>query len=80
MRPHDPANFRRLIRWDDVICSPPETWRHIATTCAKQRHLLNVRERDFVNNVVRLRCPPSGKQIAWLQAIYARLHGREHAA
>jgi hypothetical protein len=51
----------------------------MTAACAKQAHMLNERERDFIHNIARLRRPPTDKQLAWLQSIYERLHGREAA-
>jgi hypothetical protein len=73
------AFIRRLgLTWADVIFCPPESWWDMATDCAKA-HRLNERERDFIHNVTRLRWPPTDKQLAWLQSVYERLHGREAA-
>jgi hypothetical protein len=70
---------RQQLTWSDVIRDPPDSWRRMASACLKQQGLLNVRERDFINNVVRLRWPPSDAQLQWLEAIYRRLHGQEVA-
>jgi hypothetical protein len=68
------AHIKRLdLTWDDVVCSPPESWLHMVAVCAKQMHLLNGRERNFIANVMRLRWPPSEKQLAWLEPIFSRL-------
>jgi hypothetical protein len=74
------AFVRQLgLTWADVIFCPPESWWTMADDCAKHAHRLNDRERDFIRNVARLRRPPTDKQLAWLQNIYERLHGREAA-
>jgi hypothetical protein len=71
---------RRLgLNWADVIFCPPESWWDMARGCARQAHRLNERERDFIRNIARLRRPPTGKQLAWLQSIYEHLHGLEVA-
>src|SRR5262249_46434517 len=63
------ANIKRLdLTWDDVVCSPPESWRHMAATCARQAHMLNTRGRDFITNVMRLRWLPSDRQLSWLES------------
>ena len=72
---------RRLgLTWGDVICCPPAAWCDMAKACARHPHMLSGRERDFLNNISRLRRPPSDKQLRWLESIYSRLHDREHAA
>jgi len=68
----------RLVRqsgltWHDVIRQPPPEWQAIAIHVRAHRHMLNARERDFIDNVVRQRRPPSEKQLDWLVAIYSRL-------
>ena len=67
------------LTWADVIFCPPESWWDMATDCTRQAQRLNDRERDFIRNIARLRRPPTDKQLAWLQSIYERLHGREVA-
>src|SRR5262249_22208276 len=75
---HD--HIKRLgLTWAEVIVQPAAEWQHMAIACRAHLHLLNARERDFLNNIARLRRPPSDKQIVWLESIYARLQG-EHAA
>jgi hypothetical protein len=68
-------NFIRQLNvtWPEIIHAPATSWRRMAIACANQRHLLNERERDFINNVVRLRWPPTDKRLAWLESIYSRL-------
>ena len=74
------AFIRRLgLTWADVIFCPPESWWDMTAACAKQAHMLNERERNFIRNIARFRRPPTDKQLAWLRGIYDRLHGREAA-
>jgi hypothetical protein len=75
------AFIRRLgLSWSDVLYCPPDSWLQMAADCRRHEGLLNERERDFLHNLSRLRRPPSDKQLAWLENIYARLHERERAA
>jgi succinate dehydrogenase flavin-adding protein (antitoxin of CptAB toxin-antitoxin module) len=68
------------LTWGDVIYSPPAVnqWAHIAAECAKHEQILSESERDFIANIQRRRRPPTAKQLAWLEAIHARLyHGAD---
>jgi hypothetical protein len=58
---------------------PPTSWWEMTNDYHKH-HLFNERERGFLNNISRLRRPPTDRQLAWLEAIYMRLHEREVAA
>ena len=73
----------RLVRqvgltWAYVIVPPPAEWQHMALVCRAHAHVLKEREREFIDDMARLRKPPSDKQLAWLESLYARL--QEHAA
>lgn len=73
--------IRRLgLTWSDVVYCPssPASWWDMAIACRKQRRILS--ERDFLNNIAKLRRLPSDKQLAWLESIYARLHDQGAAA
>jgi hypothetical protein len=35
--------------------------------------MLNARELDFIDNIIRSYRPPTDKQLAWLEAIHSRL-------
>src|SRR5262245_9192521 len=63
------------LRWPDVISAPPAEWQTMAKFCRDKVYLLRERERDFIENTRRWRRMPTDKQLAWLEAIYARLGG-----
>jgi hypothetical protein len=72
---------RSGLTWGDVIYQPPTVrWQSMAQTCQAQAHALSMRKRDFIRNISRLHRPPTDKQLAWLESIFARLHDREAAA
>lgn len=54
-------------------------WRAMRDYCAQHSDLLQQRERDLVDTLQRWKGAPTDKQLAWLAAIYQRLH-RRHAA
>ena len=71
------AFIRRLgLTWAYVIYCPPDSWRQMAADCSKHESLLNEWERDFLDNLCRLRRLPSDRQLAVLELIYSRLHRR----
>jgi hypothetical protein len=61
------------LRWCDIIVAPPE-WQRLALMCRAHAHMLSDHELNFLANISRLRKPPSDAQLAWLTAIYERLH------
>jgi hypothetical protein len=61
------------LQWRDVLVDPPGEWQAMAHTCRRHAHLLNDRERDFLNNIARLRRQPTDRQLEWLTDIYERL-------
>ena len=64
---------RRLgLTWRDVLATPPE-WQMMARYCRDLAHCLTDRERDFINNIAKLRKPPSDAQVQWLRDIFERL-------
>jgi hypothetical protein len=74
---------RRLgLKWSDVIYSPPGELVGQGASLRPAQQMLSERERDFPNNISKLRRPLSDKRLAWLGNIYSRLHGhgREAAA
>jgi len=70
--------IRTWLTGSECLRPPTSRWE-MANHCHK-RHLLNERERGFLSNISRLRRQPTDRQLAWLEAIYVRLHEREVAA
>jgi hypothetical protein len=68
------------VTWRDVVAIPAADWEEMVWACRKREHVLSDRERNFLHNISHLRRPPSDKQLAWLQAIYGRLHPQRVAA
>jgi len=67
------------MTWTDVITAPPE-WQHMAFVCRTHGHRLSDKERSFLDNIRRLRRPPSDRQLAWLEDIFERVERQEAAA
>jgi hypothetical protein len=74
------------LTWRDVVMrSPPiaprlegqGSWRLLAAECYEHQAILAPHERDFVGAILTWRAEPSPRQLAWLTAIHARLHGAE---
>lgn len=69
------------LTWRDVIMiaapalqpEAPIDWREMAAFCHARRWQLAEREREFVEAMAQWRGAPSEKQLAWLDAIHARL-------
>jgi hypothetical protein len=61
------------LQWGDVLVPPPAEWQQIALVCRAHVHVLNDREGDFLDNIARLRKPPTDRQLDWLTAIYDRV-------
>lgn len=65
---------------EDRATAEPEDWRELVRWCANRVRQLNPREADFVCTIYSKACsrglPPTVKQIAWLEAIAAKLRRR----
>ena len=71
------------LTWANVILGGEnkiEHWLVMARHCEADRTTsFSPRERAFIANLARGRYPPSDKQMAWLEALHARLRSRAAA-
>jgi hypothetical protein len=68
----------RSQRWrrDNDTDDAADRWREMHEFCAERIELLRSREQEFIESLGEWRGRPTDKQLAWLVAIYTRLHSR----